>query len=177
MQHTAKHIPKSWLGLPIRPGNVLTGTFLGLTDSTAVLSPLGGPMTLDSWIAAAHATRAALAPIAVDQHEPSAVVRLGEFASIGMADAQPVDRYFSSGADRGSIIGNPWDLPLGCRGLAHAWPANPSEYQYTKVPNSSVPTLLIGGHSTSKHRLRTRRRSCCHTYQRAPSHPVRARAL
>ena len=29
--------------------------------------------------------------------------------------------------------------------MARAWPANPSENQYTSVPNSNVPTLLIGG--------------------------------
>src|SRR5580704_867607 len=54
MKHTAAHMPSSWYSLPIRPGNVLVGTFRGLTDATPVLSPLGGPMTLDSWISAAH---------------------------------------------------------------------------------------------------------------------------
>jgi len=29
--------------------------------------------------------------------------------------------------------------------MAHAWPANPGENQYTSVQNSNVPTLLIGG--------------------------------
>jgi hypothetical protein len=63
-----------------------------------------------------------------------------------MADAQPVERYFSSGADRGSIIGNPLgEFLWGAGGMAHAWPANPGENQYTSVQNSSVPTLLIGG--------------------------------
>ena len=70
----------------------------------------------------------------------------GEFASIGMADTQPVERYFSSGADRGSIIGNPLgEFLWGAGGLVHAWPANPGEHQYTSVQNSSVPTLLVGG--------------------------------
>src|SRR5580700_4737372 len=53
MQHTAAHIPSKWYFLPIKPGNVLVGTFLGLTEATAVDSPLSGPMTLDSWISAA----------------------------------------------------------------------------------------------------------------------------
>ncbi len=49
----------------------------------------------------------------------------GEFASIGLADAQPAERYFSSGADRGSIIGNPFtEFLWGAGGLAD-WPANP----------------------------------------------------
>ncbi len=147
MQHTVAHMPSSWFSLPIEPGNVLVGTFLGLTDETAVLSPLGGPVTLDSWISAAHGDPSglwflsAMANLAL----PTSFT-WGEFASIGMADAHPVERYFSSGADRGSIIGNPLgEFLWGAGGLAHAWPANPGEDQYTSVQNSSVPTLLIGG--------------------------------
>ena len=69
----------------------------------------------------------------------------GEFASIGLADAHPAQRYFSSGTGRGSIIGNPFTQFLwGAGGLAD-WPANPGENQYTRVQNSNVPTLLIGG--------------------------------
>src|SRR5271167_2944806 len=52
MQHTAADMPSRWYFLPIKPGNVLVGTFLGLTEATG--SPLSGPMTLDSWISAAH---------------------------------------------------------------------------------------------------------------------------
>jgi pimeloyl-ACP methyl ester carboxylesterase len=147
MQHTAAHMPSSWYSLPIRPGNVLVGTFLGLTEATAVDSPLSGPMTLDSWISAAHGDPSGFWLLSTMAHLtlPQAFV-WGEFASIGMADALPVDRYFSSGADRGSIIGNPLgDFLWGAGGLAHAWPSNPGEYKYTSVQNSSVPTLLIGG--------------------------------
>jgi pimeloyl-ACP methyl ester carboxylesterase len=147
MQHTAADMPNSWLSLPIKRGNALVGTFLGLTEATSVNSPLTGPMTLNSWISAA-------------QDDPSGLWLLsqmaylvlpqsftwGEFASIGMADAQPVERYFSSGADRGSIIGNPLaEFLWGAGGLVHAWPANPGENEYTRVQNSNVPTLLIGG--------------------------------
>ncbi len=147
VQHTAAHMPSSWLTLPIKPGNVLVGTFLGLTEATSVDSPLSGPMTLNSWISASHGDPSglwflsAMANLVV----PQSFV-WGEFASIGMADAQPVERYFSSGANRGSIIGNPLgEFLWGAGGLVHAWPANPSENQYTSVQNSSVPTLLIGG--------------------------------
>ncbi len=148
VKHTAADMPSSWLSLPIKPGNALVGTFLGLTEANSDSdSPLSGPMTLDSWISAA-------------QGDPSGLWLLswlsgvvlpqsftwGELASIGMADAQPVDRYFSSGADRGSIIGNPLgEFLWGAGGLVHAWPANPGENQYTSVQNSNVPTLLIGG--------------------------------
>src|ERR1700689_670278 len=147
MQHTAAHMPSKWYFLPIKPGNVLVGTFLGLTEATAVDSPLSGPMTLNSWISAAHGDPSGLwllstlANLTLPQS-----FTWGEFASIGMADAQPVERYFSSGADRGSIIGNPLgEFLWGAGGLVHAWPANPGENQYTSVQNSSVPTPLIGG--------------------------------
>ena len=145
MQHTAADLPSSWLSLPIKPGNVLVGTFLGLTEATG--SPLSGPMTLDSWISAAHGDPSGLwllstmANLTLPQS-----FTWGEFASIGMADAQPVKRYFSSGANRGSIIGDPLgEFVWGDGGMAHAWPANPGENQYTSVQDSSVPTLLIGG--------------------------------
>ena len=147
MKHTAAHMPSSWYSLPIKPGNALVGTFLGLTEATSVDSPLSGPMTLDSWISAAQGDPSGLwllstmANLVLPQS-----FTWGEFASIGMADAQPVERYFSSGADRGSIIGNPLgEFLWGAGGLVHAWPANPGENQYTSVQNSSVPTLLIGG--------------------------------
>ncbi|MCU1491989.1 MAG: cysteine proteinase [Acidimicrobiaceae bacterium] len=147
MQHTANDIPKSWYSLPIEPGDVLVGTFLGLTEATAVDSPLSGPMTLDSWISAAQGDPSGLWLLSTMTHLvlPQSFV-WGEFASIGMADAKPVERYFSSGADQGSIIGNPLaEFLWGAGGLVHAWPANPGENQYTSVQNSSVPTLLVGG--------------------------------
>jgi pimeloyl-ACP methyl ester carboxylesterase len=147
MQQTAAHIPSRWYFLPIKPGNVLVGTFLGLTESTSEASPLTGPMTLNSWISAAQGDPSGLWLLSemAGLVLPTSFV-WGEFASIGMADAQPAERYFSSGADRGSIIGNPLaELLWGAGGLVHAWPANPGENQYTSVQNSNVPTLLIGG--------------------------------
>ena len=147
MQHLATDMPSSWLSLPIKPGNVLVGTFLGLSEATSASSPLTGPMTLNSWISAAQGDPSGLWLLSQMAYLvlPQSFV-WGEFASIGLADAQPVGRYFSSGADPGSIIGNPLgEFLWGAGGLVHAWPANPSEKQYTSVQNSSVPTLLIGG--------------------------------
>jgi hypothetical protein len=147
MQHTAAHMPSRWYFLPIKPGNVLVGTFLGLTDETSVNAPLSGPNTLDSWISAAHGDPSGfwLLSLAAGISLPQSFV-WGEFASIAMADAQPAERFFSSGAGGGSIIGNPFaEFLWGAGGLVHAWPANPGESQYTSVQNSNVPTLLIGG--------------------------------
>src|ERR1700677_2600800 len=108
MQHTADHMPSRWYFVPVKPGNVLVGTFLGLTEATAVDSPLSGPMTLDSWISAAHGNSGGMWLLSnmAGLVLPNSFV-WGEFASIGTADAQPVDRYFTSGADQGAIIGNP----------------------------------------------------------------------
>jgi pimeloyl-ACP methyl ester carboxylesterase len=147
MQHTAAHMPSRWYFLSIKPGNALVGTFLGLTEATSEASPISGPMTLDSWISAAHGDPSGLWLLSLMSEIalPQSFV-WGEFASIGMADAQPAERYFSSGAGGGSIIGNPFAKFLwGAGGLVHAWPANPGENQYTSVMNSNVPTLLIGG--------------------------------
>ena len=147
MQHTAANMPSRWYFLPIKPGNALVGTFLGLTDETSGGGGvLAGPNTLDSWISAAHGDPGGLWLLSemAGLILPSSFV-WGEFASIGLADAQPAARYFSSGADRGSIIGNPFtEFLWGAGGLAD-WPANPGENQYTSVQNSNVPTLLIGG--------------------------------
>jgi pimeloyl-ACP methyl ester carboxylesterase len=147
IQHTVAHMPSRWYFLPIKPGNVRVGTFLGLTYSTAQASELAGPITLDSWISAAQGDPSGLWFLSLMSGLvlPQSFV-WGEFASIGMADAHPVERYYSSGADRGSIIGNPLaEFLWGAGGLVHAWPANPGENQYTSVQNSNVPTLLIGG--------------------------------
>jgi pimeloyl-ACP methyl ester carboxylesterase len=148
MQHTAADMPKRWYLLPIKRGNVLVGTFLGLNDETSQggTTPLSGPMTLGSWISAAHGDPSGLWLLSemAGLILPTSFV-WGEFASIGVADAQPAERYFSSGADRGSIIGNPFTDFLWGAGRLVDWPANPGEDQYTSVQNSNVPTLLIGG--------------------------------
>ena len=148
MQHTAADMPSRWYFLPIKPGNVLVATLLGLQEATSVDgSPLSGPMTLNSWISAAHGDPSGLwlLSLMADLALPQGFT-WGEFASIAMADAQPAERYFSSGGGGGSIIGNPFtEFLWGAGGLVHAWPANPGENQYTSVQNSNVPTLLIGG--------------------------------
>ena len=147
MQHTAAHMPTSWYSLPIKPGNVLVATLMGLQEETATATPLSAPMTLNSWISAAQGDPSGFWLLSTMAHLvlPQAFT-WGEFASVAMADAQPAERYYSSGAGGGSIIGNPFTKFLwGAGGLVHAWPANPGENQYNTVPNSSVPTLLVGG--------------------------------
>jgi len=145
MRYTAAHMPGRWYFLPIHPGNVKLGTFLGLTEATSAAAPYNGPMTLDSWISAAHGDQSGMWLISTMSGLiiPQSYT-WGEFASIGMADTHTAQRYFDSTTGRGSIIGNPLTQLLWA-GELRAWPANPSENQYTRVQNSNVPTLLIGG--------------------------------
>ena len=165
MQHTAANMPSRWYFLPIKPGNVLVGTFLGLTDETSVDSLLAGPNTLDSWISAAQGDPSGfwLLSEMAGLILPTSFV-WGEFASIGMADAQPAERYFSSGADRGSIIGNPFaEFLWGAGGLCT--PGRPTRVR-TSTPACRTRTsrrCSSAGRSTSKRRPRTPRRSCCRT--------------
>ena len=70
----------------------------------------------------------------------------GDVASVARIDAAYGRRLFASGADRGSVIGNPGTEFLWAGGrLLNAWPANPDEKEYNSVRNSNVPTLLING--------------------------------
>ena len=147
VRNTAAHTPSRWFFLPIKPGNVRVATFLGMTEATESSAPLTGPITLNSWISAAHGDPSGLwlQSLLGNLILPTSFT-WGEFASIGKADAHTAERYFASTSDHGSIIGNPANEFLWADGaLLRAWPANPSENQYTTVRNSSVPTLLVGG--------------------------------
>src|ERR1700722_14869261 len=54
MQHTAADMPSSWLSLPIKPGNVLVGTFLGLTAANSSGGSIWtGRRERNSWVSAA----------------------------------------------------------------------------------------------------------------------------
>ena len=70
----------------------------------------------------------------------------GDVAAAARIDAADARRLYAAGAGSGSIIGKPGtDLYWAGGGLANAWPANPDENQYTRVRDSNVETLLIGG--------------------------------
>ena len=70
----------------------------------------------------------------------------GEVAATGRSDAAYARRFFARHADRGSIIGSPGtDLIWAGGRLVDAWPASPDDNLYTRVQDSDVETLLIGG--------------------------------
>ena len=145
IKHTAANMPDRFLFLPIKKGNVLAATAFGMAESTDVDAPLGAPMTLDSWVSAAHGDPSGLwflstlASIAF----PQSFV-WGEFASFGSIDFAAVTQYFAH-PDQ-SIIGSPGTAFLFAGGeLVNAWPAATDEDQYMHVRKSNVQTLVIGG--------------------------------
>jgi len=148
LKRTVAHMPNRWLFFPIKKGNARIASFFGLMETTSNASPLDGPMTLDAWLSAAHGDSSGLwfESLLAQITFPSVFV-WGDLAAVAMADNQAGERYFSSSEpDRGSIIGNPGtEFLFGGGGLLHAWPANPTDNEYTHVQTSKVPTLLIGG--------------------------------
>jgi len=106
MKHTAAHMPSSWLSMPIEPG-----TRPGRERFSAHVFDRAGlgtgrpdhPRLVD--LRRAGRPERPVVSIFHDPSRPSPVVRLGEFCKHRMADAHTVERYYSSGADRGSIIG------------------------------------------------------------------------
>ena len=148
MRRTASNMPSRWLFLPINKSNVQIVSFFGLFTSTSAATP-SGPMTLDSWLSAAHGDPSGFwfMSLAAGLIFPTSFV-WGEFAAIGMADANVATRYFSSGQEQHdhSILGNAGTkFTWGGGELAGAWPTAPGDAQYSRVRTSRVDTLLIGG--------------------------------
>jgi pimeloyl-ACP methyl ester carboxylesterase len=152
MRRTAADIPRRWLFLPIKPGNVLLTTQFGMAETIASGPPLVAPVILNSWISAANGDPSGfwLMSLLGGLLFPTSF-NWGESTSMVQLDARAAERYFSapslsSSVGQGSIIGHPGTAFLwGNGGALNAWPANPSQNQYTSVPDSDVPTLLIGG--------------------------------
>jgi pimeloyl-ACP methyl ester carboxylesterase len=145
LQQTTAHMPDRFWFLPIKTGNVLVGTAFGLAESTDHAAPMSAPMTLDSWLAAAHGDPSGFWLISTlgGLIFPRAFV-WGDFASVGRIDDNAAQRYFAHPSR--SIIGSPGTefVWLGGR-FVTAWPAATDEDQYTHVRRSQVQTLLIGG--------------------------------
>jgi pimeloyl-ACP methyl ester carboxylesterase len=142
------NVPKRWLFLPIRKGNVQTAAFFGLNNAT---TDGGGPIpsgkTIDTMLSAGQGDGAGawflslMAQVAFPEGQV-----WGEVASTGRTDAAYAKRYFAAHEDRGSVMGAPLNdlIWLGGR-LVDAWPANPDEHLYNWVRDTKVRTLLIGG--------------------------------
>jgi pimeloyl-ACP methyl ester carboxylesterase len=147
--HSAyEHIPGHWWFLPIKKGNAKLGAFFGLINATTDgAGPLAGPWTIDTLLAAdkGDGSGAWLLSLMTQAIFPRVQV-WGDVAAVGRSDAAYARRFFATHADRGSVIGSPGTdfITVGGR-LFDSWPASPDENEYTRVQDSKVETLLIGG--------------------------------
>jgi pimeloyl-ACP methyl ester carboxylesterase len=148
MHSAYESIPDRWWFLPIREGNVQLGAFFGLMHATTDgAGPLAGPWTIDMLLDAdkGDGSGAWLLSLMTQTIFPQAQV-WGDVAAVGRSDAAYARRYFASNADRGSVIGSPGtDFVMAGGRLFDSWPSNPDESRYTRVQQSKVETLLIGG--------------------------------
>jgi pimeloyl-ACP methyl ester carboxylesterase len=142
------HMPDHWWFLPIRKGNVRLGAFWGLMHATTDgAGPLNAPWTIDTLLDAdeGNGSGAWLLSLMTQAIFPRVQV-WGDVAAYARADAVHARPFFATHADRGSVIGSPGTDFLSAGGrLFDAWPASPDENQYTRVQDSNVETLLIGG--------------------------------
>jgi pimeloyl-ACP methyl ester carboxylesterase len=142
------HMPDHWWFLPIRKGNVRLGSFWGLMHATTDgAGPLSAPWTIDTLLAAdeGDGSGAWLMSLMTQAIFPRAQV-WGDVAAVGRSDAAYARRFFATHADRGSVIGSPGTDFLFAGGrLYDSWPAGADESEYTRVRDSKVETLLIGG--------------------------------
>jgi pimeloyl-ACP methyl ester carboxylesterase len=145
LRETFADPPARFWGLPISKGNVRTASFWGLMESTDEAAPLSAPMTIDTWLSAADGDPSGLwfESFLADLAFPKSFV-WGEMASFARSDAQAIERHYSS--PPGGLIGSPGtDFVFAGGALFDAWPSSPSDDDYTRVRDSSVPTLLVGG--------------------------------
>ena len=147
--HSAyQHIPGQFLFLPIKQGNVQAASFFGLFNATAGGGgPLSAPMTIDTLLSAQQGdgSGAWLLSVMGQLLFPRLQV-WGDVAAVGRADAGYARRFYAAHADRGSVLGSPGtDLIWAGGRLLDAWPASPDENEYTRVRDSQVETLLVGG--------------------------------
>ena len=147
--HSAyEHIPGHWWFLPIKKGDVKAAGFFGLINATNDgAGPLAAPRTIDTLLSAGQGdgSGAWFLSLMAQLAFPRAQV-WGDVAAVGRNDAAYARRFFARHADHGSVIGSPGTELIWAGGrLLDAWPANPDENEYTRVQDSNVETLLVGG--------------------------------
>lgn len=148
MRQTAADMPDRWFFLPIKDGNARVASFYGLVESTSEAAPISAPMTLGSWLSAADGDSSGfwLQSLVADLAFPESFV-WGQMAAAGRLDAQAATDSFASGSRQPEAnLGDAATTFLWGDGrLADSWPAAPDENEYSRVRDSNVETLLIGG--------------------------------
>jgi pimeloyl-ACP methyl ester carboxylesterase len=141
------HIPSRFWFLPVKRGVAQTTAFWGLMQATSAAEPLSAPMTIDTLLSAGHGDGSGswFLSLMGQLAFPKAQI-WGDVAAVGRSDAAYAQRFFAARADRGSAIGAPGtDFVWAGGKVLSSWPASPDENQYTRVPDSTVETLMIGG--------------------------------
>jgi pimeloyl-ACP methyl ester carboxylesterase len=147
MRTEARHLPKRWMFLPIKSGNVKLATFYGMMHATSAATPLSSPQTIDTWTRAAHGDASGmwLLSVVADMTIPQSHV-WGDVAATGQLDRDVAAAYYANGGDHGSILGNPFtDSLWSGPGLMGAWPQSTEVNQYRTLRPSDTSTLLISG--------------------------------
>jgi pimeloyl-ACP methyl ester carboxylesterase len=143
-----EHIPGHWWFLPIKKGDVKAAGFFGLINATNDgAGPIAAPRTIDTLLSAGRGdgSGAWFLSLMAQLAFPRAQV-WGDVAAVGRNDAAYARHFFASHADRGSVIGSPGTELIWSGGrLLDSWPASPDENEYTRVQDSNVETLLVGG--------------------------------
>lgn len=147
MRKTVSDPPDRWGPLSINKANARIGPMFGLFETTSSAAPLSAPMMLDTFLSAAEGDASGLWLLSLigDVVYPE-MFTWGQWAAVGVIDADTAKAYFGAGGDKGSILGNTTaSFFWGGGGLADAWPVNPDDAAYRKVRPSEVQTLLISG--------------------------------
>jgi hypothetical protein len=147
--HSAyQHIPGHFWFLPIKKGDVKAAGFFGLINETGDGGgPIAAPRTIDTLLSAARGdgSGAWFLSLLAQLAFPRAQV-WGDVAAVSRNDDAYARRFFASHADHGSVIGSPGTELIWAGGrLLDSWPASPDENEYTRVQDSKVETLLVGG--------------------------------
>jgi hypothetical protein len=141
-------MPDRFWFLPIDRSTVRIASFYGLMESTSAAAPISAPMTIDSWLAAADGDPSGfwLMSLVGKMAFPDSFV-WGEMAAVSRADTLAAKRYFAAGAHGNDAnLGRAGtEFLYGGGGLVDAWPSTPGENEYTRVRDSNVETLLVGG--------------------------------
>jgi RND superfamily putative drug exporter len=146
IREASRNMPSRWGFLRIKPGNARVGGFFGLMNSTDEAAPISAPMTIDTWLSAAHGDPSGLWLLSTLAQLvfPDVQVK-GDSAAVARTDAAYAKRYFASHRGGYSILGSPGTDFIWAGGHVLDWPANPDENEYDSVRDSRVQTLLIGG--------------------------------
>jgi pimeloyl-ACP methyl ester carboxylesterase len=137
IRRVAHTMPRSWLGVPIDPGNVRIVTFqLLYNHSTA-------PMVFDAYLAADHGDPSGLALMSLAGLASPGITWGAFFSKAYSMDYDPARDYATEMDPPGSILGSPHSL--GIWSTAWAWPVRPIPAELRQVHHSEVETLVISG--------------------------------